>query len=101
MESGECGTVGRFRSGRMQLRSRPAKRPARSGREWLKTDVAFRPGHGYAAAMFGMLAGIFFSATPNVGDLAPDFTATDTEGESHTLSKMVKDGAVIVAFFSK
>ena len=51
--------------------------------------------------MFGMLAGIFFSATPNVGDLAPDFTATDTEGESHTLSKMVKDGAVIVAFFSK
>jgi peroxiredoxin len=49
----------------------------------------------------GILAGFFASAIPNAGDVAPDFTATDTEGKSHTLSKMVKDGPVIVAFFSK
>ncbi len=48
-----------------------------------------------------MLAGFLFGTTPNVGDVAPDFTATDTDGKAHTLSAMVKDGAVIVAFFPK
>jgi len=49
----------------------------------------------------GMLAGFLFGATPNVGDVAPDFTAQDTDGKSHTLSAMLKDGPVIVAFFPK
>ena len=49
----------------------------------------------------GLLAGFLFGATPNVGDVAPDFTAQDSEGKSHTLSTMVKDGPVIVAFFPK
>jgi len=39
--------------------------------------------------------------TPKVGDVAPDFTVTDTDGKTHTLSEMVKQGAVIVAFFPK
>ncbi len=49
----------------------------------------------------GMLAGFLFGTTPNVGDVAPDFTATDSDGKSHTLSSMVKNGTVIVAFFPK
>ncbi len=49
----------------------------------------------------GMLAGFLFGAIPNVGDVAPDFTATDSDGKSHTLSSMVKNGTVIVAFFPK
>jgi len=36
-----------------------------------------------------------------VGDTAPDFTATDTEGNSYTLSDLVKGGPVILAFFPK
>jgi thioredoxin-dependent peroxiredoxin len=36
-----------------------------------------------------------------IGDVAPDFTAVDTDGQSHTLSEMVKSGPVIVAFFPK
>ena len=40
-------------------------------------------------------------AAPNVGDVAPDFTAKDTDGKAITLSQMVKNGPVIVAFFPK
>jgi len=36
-----------------------------------------------------------------VGDKAPDFTATDTDGESITLSELVATGKVILAFFPK
>ncbi len=49
----------------------------------------------------GILAGFLFGTIPNVGDVAPDFTAQDSDGKSHTLSAMVKDGPVIVAFFPK
>lgn len=35
------------------------------------------------------------------GDKAPDFTATDTDGKSHTLSDLVAQGTVILAFFPK
>ncbi len=45
--------------------------------------------------------GILFAAAPKVGDVAPDFTATDTEGKTYTLSEMVKRGPVILAFFVK
>jgi len=49
----------------------------------------------------GLLTGLLVAATPKVGDVAPDFTATDSEGKAHTLSEMVKQGTVIVAFFPK
>jgi peroxiredoxin len=51
--------------------------------------------------LMGLLTGLLMGATPNAGDVAPDFTAKDTDGKSLTLSQMVKDGAVIVAFFPK
>ena len=37
----------------------------------------------------------------SVGDTAPDFTVTDTDGEEHTLSDLVTRGRVILAFFPK
>ena len=39
--------------------------------------------------------------SPAVGDVAPDFTAVDTAGKSWTLSKMVEEGPVLLAFFPK
>lgn len=48
-----------------------------------------------------LVTGLFSGAVPQVGDLAPDFTATDTDGKSYTLSELVKQGPVIVAFFPK
>jgi peroxiredoxin len=49
----------------------------------------------------GILTGMLLGAAPKVGDAAPDFTATDTEGKKLTLSEMLKDGPVILAFFPK
>ena len=37
----------------------------------------------------------------NVGDTAPDFTATAIDGAEHTLSDLVTRGRVILAFFPK
>jgi len=51
--------------------------------------------------LIGFFTGLLMSATPNVGDVAPDFTAKDSDGKSVTLSQMVKEGPVIVAFFPK
>ncbi len=51
--------------------------------------------------IMGLLTSLLLGAAPNVGDVAPDFTAKDTDGKSVTLSQMVKDGTVIVAFFPK
>jgi peroxiredoxin len=48
-----------------------------------------------------MVAGFFSGATPQTGEVAPDFTAKDTTGKAYTLSEMVKQGPVIVAFFPK
>jgi len=36
-----------------------------------------------------------------VGDTAPDFTVKDIDGHERTLSKLVADGPVILAFFPK
>ncbi len=47
------------------------------------------------------LTALLASASPSVGDVAPDFTVADTEGASLTLSQMVEKGSVIVAFFPK
>ncbi len=48
-----------------------------------------------------LVTGFFSSAVPQNGETAPDFTVTDTDGKKHTLSEMVKQGPVIVAFFPK
>lgn len=47
------------------------------------------------------IAGLFSSSTPKPGDVVPDFTCTDTEGRTHTLSAMLQQGPVVVAFFPK
>ena len=41
------------------------------------------------------------SATIKVGDVAPDFTLPDTDGRPVTLSKLLADGPVILAFYTK
>lgn len=41
------------------------------------------------------------SATPKVGEVAPDFTVKDVDGKELTLSKLVEQGPVILAFFPK
>lgn len=48
-----------------------------------------------------VLTGLLATAIPKVGDLAPDFTVQDTEGQTLHLSDLVKEGTVIVAFFPK
>lgn len=48
-----------------------------------------------------LVTGFFSSAVPQVGETAPDFTVTDTDGKQYTLSEMVKQGPVILAFFPK
>lgn len=44
---------------------------------------------------------LFSTATPNVGELAPDFTVKDTDGVELKLSALVEQGPVVVAFFPK
>jgi peroxiredoxin len=51
--------------------------------------------------ILGILTGFFLGTAPKPGDLAPEFTAVDTEGKSYALSEMLKHGPVIVAFFPK
>jgi len=41
------------------------------------------------------------AASPEVGMAAPDFSAKDTEGNTQSLSELVKDRTVVVAFFPK
>ncbi|MBF5045219.1 peroxiredoxin [Aggregicoccus sp. 17bor-14] len=47
------------------------------------------------------IAGLFSATTPREGDVVPDFTCTDTEGRTHTLSALLQAGPVVVAFFPK
>ena len=51
--------------------------------------------------ILGILTAIFAGAIPKAGDVAPEFTAVDSDGKSHQLSEMLKRGPVIVAFFPK
>jgi peroxiredoxin Q/BCP len=48
-----------------------------------------------------LVTGFFSGAVPQVGDTAPDFTVSDTEGKKYVLSELVKQGPVILAFFPK
>jgi len=41
------------------------------------------------------------TAAIKVGDKAPDFTLPDTDGKPVTLSKLLADGPVILAFYPK
>ncbi len=48
-----------------------------------------------------MIGALLAGDVPKVGDTAPDFTVTDTEGNTWTLSEMVKKGPAVLAFFPK
>ena len=49
----------------------------------------------------GLLTALLASATPKLGDVAPDFSTVDTDGKTLKLSELVKKGPVILAFFPK
>jgi peroxiredoxin len=51
--------------------------------------------------LYGIITSVLAGSSPKVGDLAPEFTVTDTDGKTHTLSKMLENGPVVVAFFPK
>ena len=51
--------------------------------------------------MVARILSAVMAASPNVGDVAPDFTATDTEGTELHLEALAEKGPVIVAFFPK
>ena len=51
--------------------------------------------------IYGLLTSLVAGGSLKVGDVAPDFTVSDTEGKEHTLSKMVATGPVVLAFFPK
>jgi peroxiredoxin Q/BCP len=48
-----------------------------------------------------LLAMLLGSAAVKVGDRAPDFTLPDTNGSPVTLSKLLVNGPVILAFYVK
>ena len=48
-----------------------------------------------------LLAMLLGAAPLKVGDKAPDFTLPDTDGKPVTLSKLLQDGPVILAFYVK
>lgn len=51
--------------------------------------------------MFPLLLSSLFTAQPAVGDVAPDFSVKDVEGVELTLSSLVEQGPVVLAFFPK
>lgn len=55
----------------------------------------------FASLVTALLSTTVLSTTPAVGDVAPDFTVKDVDGNELTLSKLVEQGPVIVAFFPK
>ncbi len=48
-----------------------------------------------------LLAALLGAAPIQVGDKAPDFTLRDTGGRDVTLSRLLRDGPVILYFFPK
>jgi peroxiredoxin len=69
--------------------------------EWVKRWRAqSRPAKNHGVLLTGVLMGLL-STTPVVGDVAPDFTVTDVDGNELSLSKLVERGPVVLAFFPK
>jgi peroxiredoxin Q/BCP len=50
---------------------------------------------------FPIVAMLLGSAAVKVGDQAPNFTLPDTDGNPVTLSKLLEQGPVILAFYVK
>ena len=48
-----------------------------------------------------LLVAAILAASPEKGEVAPDFTATTTDGQAVTLSELVKERTVIVSFFPR
>ncbi len=48
-----------------------------------------------------LLALLLGTSSLKVGDKAPDFTLPDTDGKPVTLSKLIQQGPVILAFYMK
>lgn len=48
-----------------------------------------------------LVAALALASAPKLGDVAPDFTAQDTDGNTITLSTLLKEGPVVLAFFPK
>lgn len=46
-----------------------------------------------------LLISLFSASTLKVGDVAPDFTTQDTDGNVLQLDKLVEQGPVVLAFF--
>ncbi len=63
--------------------------------------AAARAGRYPARMKIPFLALLLGTAPLRVGDRAPDFTLPDTEGAPVTLSKLLAQGPVVVAFFPK
>ena len=51
----------------------------------------------YAAFLTGLLT----QANLGLGDVAPDFSATDIDGKHWELAEMLRHGPVVLAFFPK
>jgi peroxiredoxin Q/BCP len=52
--------------------------------------------------MKGTILALMVTATTiQVGDKAPDFTLSDTDGKPVSLSRLLADGPVILAFYPK
>ena len=51
--------------------------------------------------MISAIVALMLAGSPEVGSVAPDFTVKDIDGTELTLSKLVEQGPVIVAFFPK
>ena len=47
------------------------------------------------------LAALLGATALKVGDRAPDFTLPDSDGKPVTLSKLLQQGPVILAFYTK
>jgi thioredoxin-dependent peroxiredoxin len=51
--------------------------------------------------MLAPILAALLSASPNVGEIAPDFTVKDIDGKELNLAKLVEQGPVIIAFIPK
>ncbi len=53
------------------------------------------------SAMLPLMLAAFFSSSPKVGELAPEFSAQDSTGKPIRLAELLARGPVVLAFFPK